>query len=638
MLGPGVAPGETAFKLEYSGADTLRLLVPHTAGDYDFVMTWASFAGVLQDGGEDEVQGWLPLPSRTAGADTLAFPVFLGGAGAKEGGPSLARFWPRVTTFKRISFAQGTSRGQMAQMYEQNIRDALTSLINAIPPGRRAGFQQRANVSLQPSVYVDSVGAIQNPPPAKYVPFWDYTALLPRCIFMMTDRSAASMAHEVGHYAHHVLLDNYGYGFFARNTRPSQHHVGQPGCRNNLIEEPAYFTDYYLTGRADRQDPEHGTFAVRNGTVWMNPATSDIPDLEGFTTAMFASVTRTNPQIFNYERTQVVVPVVTGTRESLFQGCYEIIARGTDSVIDARDRLEGFLGSIQQADKLPIMLQAIGWSYHGRARLIDTSGSTIINATARPLAKAGGVEYLLKPAVPPSGTNDFYTFPELFPMQNTIRVWVGRDSVDVVVANPIPWSTTTPTEQNLGDLIVNPASNLLPLLVPMQGVWTENRSWVRTTTGGLDGGDYAVYNTEDYRPECPPLTWNGTRFLYVRDRSAGTSPRVAELDSLYGEVAPDTRTLRSITFLAELTNWHGQTASSHFLYRMTLRDVPLFGHPRDGLGLDMFTYRLMANEVADKVVNIYLLMDYEGHHIEGRVFDHTERGILIRFKAYPGQP
>ncbi|MBU1950994.1 MAG: hypothetical protein KJ927_19935, partial [Candidatus Eisenbacteria bacterium] len=334
---------------------------------------------------------------------------------------------------------------------EQNVREAATTLINAIPESRRLQVQQDINGSLSPVLYVPqnrSAYLFKSMP--KYVPYWDSFGVISQCAIVIPDDATGSVAHEVGHYFHHVLLGNSGYLNFFRNVRPNGHHVGMAGALNELIEEPAYLAEYYLKGSVGGLGPEKGTFLTNGGGGSISPMTVDYRDLEGMTMVLFASILREDTEIRNYANELVTVPVVEGSREQLWRDCYEIVASGTSGVLTARDKIETLLQNSGQAAKLPAMLQAIGWSHHVVCRFVDGDGNPLSGVTARAVSKVGTSEYRLPARSRESDDTGTYGLSEFFPGASILRVYYDGDSSDV--PRTIPWTTPTNQQVDLGDI------------------------------------------------------------------------------------------------------------------------------------------------------------------------------------------
>jgi hypothetical protein len=495
--GPQTALDEGAFEIVYEGPGALELLLEHDAEDYDFLVGYSPLSAVILEGEELDTSGWLPIRHTELLGDTLVFELSAGTN--KNGSPSLP--WSGVKKFKSVRYKKGTAQADLYAQIEQNVRDALTSLIAAVPASRRAQVMLDVNGPFEPVLYVpQNRSAYLFTSKPKYIPYWDSFGFVSQCAIVIPDDATGSVAHEVGHYLHHVLLGNSGYLPFFQNVRPSGHHVGMAGALNELIEEPAYFAEYYLKGTVGGAGPERGTFLTNGGGGSISPTTVDYRDLEGMTISMLASVIRESGEIRNYANELVKVPVVTGSRDQLWQDCYEIIAMGTRDVLTARTKVETLLQASGQADKLPAMLQAIGWNHHVVCRFVDDDGNPVSGVTARAVSKVGTTEYRLPTRSRESGADGTYGLGQFFPGASVLRVYYDGDSLDV--PQTIPWTTPTNIQVDLGD--VNVVGNALL------------RKLQRCTVLDFDFSAPQVYSDGDshdaFRRTVRSVVWDGFSF------------------------------------------------------------------------------------------------------------------------------
>jgi hypothetical protein len=447
--GPQTASDEGAYEITYDGTGALEILIEHDPEDIDFLVGYTPLNHAVLEGEELDTSGWLPLKSAEALGDTLVFELPVGAN--KMGSQSMP--WSGVKKFKPVRYKKGTTEAVLYAQIEQNVRDALNTLINAVPTSRRTQVMADVNGPLKPVLYMPlnrSAYLFTSTP--KYVPYWDSFGLISQCAIVIPDDAMGSVAHEVGHYLHHVLLGNSGYMPFFQNVRPDGHHVGMAGALNELIEAPAYFAEYHLKGSVGGLGPEQGTFLTNGGGGAISPLIVDYRDLEGMTAAMLAMIIRERTEIRNYANERVTVPVVQGERDQLWQDCYEIIASGTADVLGARSKIEALLLNSGQADKLPAMLQAIGWNHHVVCRFVDSEGEPLEGVTARAVSTVGSTEYRLPSRTRESDATGSYGLGQFFPGSNILRVYYEGDSTDI--AQTIPWTTPTSTQVDFGDVNV----------------------------------------------------------------------------------------------------------------------------------------------------------------------------------------
>ncbi|MFH1143724.1 MAG: hypothetical protein V1774_04185 [Candidatus Eisenbacteria bacterium] len=557
LAGPQTGAGEGAFQVAYSGSGAVEFLMSNAPDTTEFLLGYEAHDGMILENAEEATHSWLPLLDASPDSAAYVFPLPLGQT--RKSGPAYR--WSGVPAFKPLKFAAGTPRDTLAKRFEQNIRDACNTLIFAIPPALRTRVMADINGSYAPKLYVAMNTPGQWwPSSPKYAPFWTFYPAINRCMLLMTNDSPGSVAHETGHYFHHVLIGS-AYVNFARNARPSTHGVGTPGCANNLIEEPAYFAEYYLKGTVGGRGPEGGAFVASGPAGTNEPDKVHFPDLEGFATCMFASIIRDSGTMLSYAGPRVPAPVITADRDSLFHACYQIIADGTTDIYTVRTKVETYLARIGQADRLPAILQPLGWTYRVRCRFVDPLGSPLEGLTARGVSSAGGLEYRLGPGAGQSAADGSYRIATFFPGASILRVYDDGDSIDITTGIQIPWTTLTTQEFNLGDVVINPDR-------PLEALKRKTKVWVSfggsiTFTDGQDdfvldeyfGAGNTGLGTTDVGP---PISWNGTSFSYS---NAGSYEHICEGTvtwevSIQGTAGTDGRTMNisSLHYSARTAN------------------------------------------------------------------------------------
>lgn len=614
LSGPQTDATHGAFEIAYTGSGAVEMLVDHDAEDFDVVLGYVPYQYMMLASDETDAAGWLPLPSTSDSAGVLVFALQEGGAAQGRFPDAAAAAWKGTTKFKRLHIAKGSTHADMMKAYQQNIGDALRQLIHAVPPARQVKAMTDIDGPLNATLYVDINTGAWFPSKPKYVPFWDWTGFVPRCAIVLNDLSPESVAHEVGHYLHHVLVGNQKYAVFASNYR-TNHSIGSVGAKNNLIEEPAYFAEYFLKGVVNSGSPEQGTFVVNGaggngGTI--RPWNRDFTDVEGFATAVLASLTRERSVIYDFENARVAVPVVDGDTLARFQAAFEIIALGTDDIMELRDKVEAHLTSdgAQQA-KLPAMLEPLGWSYHARCRFVNDRTEPRAGLTARALSKVGATEYLLARGSGSSAGDGVFRIQRVFPGRNHLRVYHDGDSTDVTVN--VPWEGVTTEEVNLGDIKIG-GLDLLEILHRRPGTEVWASGYVERAGGDPIFTAFGVQNTDPGWPSPSPLQWSGTKFSFSRhrvDREGDVTNTRA--DSLSGEVSPDGRRILTITMRHEDRSTSDQVGLTyHSVNQVTVVDIPVTSHPYQQSGSEDVRYYLQPAEVKSRVTSVYYLYETPG--------------------------
>ncbi len=598
VSGPQAAPEDSAFALSYTGSDPVQILVPHRSGDFDFVFGYAPFEGVVLEGDEGTDSGWLPFPVKETIGDTLVFELL---APPASGGLQEAH-WQGITNFKKLSIKGLTDHGALMRLFEQNIREALQNLILVVPPARREQAMLDINGSFEPTLFVSvNTGSwLQSKP--KYVPFWTFVPAIPRCALMMKDDYEGSVAHEVGHYLHHVLVGNSQYLNFAMTPRPSDHKLGTPGARNNVIEEPAYFAEYTLNQTINQGSPERGTFLTSLDHV-TDPTQQDFLDLEGMGVMVLASLTRQDAEIHSFYGPRVSVPVVEGGLNERYQACYEWIAQGANTIPSFRYKMHTYLSASGQQDKIPAMLQPLGWSHYAECRFVDERGNPVLGCSARSVSIADGTTYRLPLGTPLTPTPGGYLLQYVYPGESILRIYKPNgDSLDV--ARNIEWGTPTNERQQWGDIVV-PQENLLDLLHRRGNISTSASGYIDdplSENPRYEG--FSVSNTVSCLPGAPALTWEGTRFSFgIQTVEATLYQTAVYSDSLEGQVSLDGRKIEWIRMYSDRTTTYPQGGRYQYQTDVTVRDIPVWDYPGDGMDNTEFRYYLLPAEVPQHIVS-----------------------------------
>jgi hypothetical protein len=363
------------------------------------------------------------------------------------------------------------------------------------------------------------------------------TGLLPLCQIIIPDDHVGSVAHETSHYFHHVLVES-DYVKFSWNSRPG-HAIGTAGALDELIEDMAYLGEYYLNGTVSGMNPTWGTTLADLGASARKPKTTDFRDLEGMAMAIFAAHTRTDNRIADYAGIQRSVPVIPGDVTEKFRDCYEIVAQGTDDVLEVVEKMESLLQTkYSQGAALPAMLQPLGWSHHVKLRFVNGSGGGVPNVEACSVCKTAQGEFCLPKRGTPSNDHGDYTLDEFYPGKSTLRVFIGGDSLDVADIT-IPWSFATNQEFTIPNIVLNSSDILItsidpPAAPPGEDVWIAG-SGFGTTPGTVSFG--AV-------PATQILAWVdfGVRAVIPAGAAPGPTPVTARVG---------TRTSNSFTMFVE---------------------------------------------------------------------------------------
>jgi len=636
--GPTTLPDEGDFEIDYTGTSTVELLMSHDPGDIVYLMGYAPLTGVVLEDAEPDTSGWLPLSASEtlsgATGDTLVFELPF----TDNGRTLLPLSGSSVKKYKRLVYKKGTAHAALVAQVEANIRDAINSLIYAIPPARRPEVRTRIDVDMRPIFVVpQNRAAYFWTAKPKYIPYLGLPGILPIYKIVIPDDCLNNVAHEVSHYLHHVLIQG-GFAAFAWNSRPG-HKVGTTGAFGQLIEDFAYLGEYYLNGNVSDANPRWGSTLAGTDESAKSPKTTDFRDLEGMAVAIFAAHTRDTDRMNDYRGIRRTVPVISGDVTEKFQDCYEIVAQGTDDMLEVVEKMEAILATkYDQADALPAMLEPLGWSHHIKCRFVDAEGEPVANVEARSVCKTGGQEHYLPRRGTPSGNDGRYTLDEFHPGKSTLRIYQGTDSTDVAEIT-IPWSRATNQEQDLGDIYIEGDSGLLEKLRGCGGMYGSATGNMAISGADPEYVGFGFIICSRYGQDCDSLKWNGVEGRYGCTRTfEDTWEREVERDSMYVRAAIDGRSLEILYLRTERTSL--TFAGGYETIRITeieLADVPVLYYPGDQWANDDFIFSLESEEMASHVNRAYYKNWSSGFGgVESSTFLSSPYGTGITFEHYTG--
>ncbi|MBU1700352.1 MAG: hypothetical protein KJ831_09395, partial [Candidatus Eisenbacteria bacterium] len=261
-----------------------------------------------------------------------------------------------------------------------------------------------------------------------------------------------TVAHEVGHYMNHILTSDDQY-LLIENTAPDGHGLGDlHDGRTTIIEDFAYFSQFLLRGSVDLADPTEPGSMYRQ----IRPSVVDAPSAEGFGCVLLSRLWSADQTIgdINAPTDRRPVPTVNlGMSEIL-----SLISLGATNINQLKADVETYLTGVGKADRLPVILERIGWRYLFKVRLVDSNGDPLQNVTVRKFTKANGVEYAPYTKLAITDDDGYIYATHAFPGETTLRLEFQGDSIDV----PVTIDSSLPTDQtiDLGEITVGNALNL----------------------------------------------------------------------------------------------------------------------------------------------------------------------------------
>lgn len=268
-----------------------------------------------------------------------------------------------------------------------------------------------------------------------FIYYTDWVPIVCPQFSVVKDADNANIAHETGHYFHHLLAgDDVFKAIFS--TVPGSHALGEiHEGRKTIAEDYAYFIEFLLTNSVKGSNLYH--LQGELGAINLRPDKVDYPSIEGFGAALLASLirkdTKTN-DVYN-PIYKLEVPVIGANEGDVLSLFY----MGAKDINELRNDVETYLTGIGEEDKFPVILQRLGWQYIGTVKIVDKNGNPIKNADVSIVSKTKTKEYIEKGFM--SDDDGVVTFSRCFGGQNYLRVFLDGDPIDCPIK--IDWSNKT---------------------------------------------------------------------------------------------------------------------------------------------------------------------------------------------------
>jgi hypothetical protein len=400
-----------------------------------------------------------------------------------------------------------------------------------------------------------------------YKGFWWKTLFTSRArMFVPTIKltiDGQSHAHETSHYLVHLMVgDNVQEALESQSSLFSSHGLGEIVGRNQVVEEYAYFLEYYLNSSvggssANLLDP-YSIFLKSKRT----PNNTDMPSVEGFGAVMLQMLKNDQTQIRNVADGKLIdVPTMDISNTRIF----DIIAQGALNINDLRSNIIANLTADEQK-KYQVLLHRSGWQYKVTGKIINKKGEPVKNAEVMAVVKVGGETYpawsdlLVK-------TNDegkFMAISGMFGGENIIQIKTSDGTV-YEVNKSIDWYTKTSDDTNLGDITIdNQENDLMQFLKKMTGFNCSFYSQsdydiiVQTDISGLKNGSEINTSIEsNYKDSFSrnasftnqQISWQGNSFSIIQVFEEGSGSNYEKMTySVTGNLSDDGKIITSVTY------------------------------------------------------------------------------------------
>jgi hypothetical protein len=417
--------------IAYDTDEPITLRLPKNSGDEIMVLGWGTPSGSLDLPEDGEC--WISLPRVDLGdvyEFTIIPPFDLGDKRSSRRGYTHHHI-------ARLSASSPTAT-RLAAIRTQTAVD-VTTYKNMLPEPLRSTISAR--ISANPLTYY----ADQN----YYIGFTRRFLIgnsTTPMIGLIETATANDISHEVGHYMHHMLVGDASY-LNIEDSVPDNHGLGDIiGNRRCIAEDVAYFSQFLLTSSVGAADPTEPSQLYRR----IYPEAVDAPSAEGMGLCLLACLMNTDLTIgdLNNGTDRRAVPTIGLSAGDVLS----LISAGATNINQLRATIDTYLTGISKADRLPVLLERIGWRHQAKMRLVDTNGDPIKNTFVRKFAKVGSDEFAPFTSTTLTDDEGKISVTNVFPGKTTLRMELLGDSLDVV----IDVDPALPTNQivDLGDVEV----------------------------------------------------------------------------------------------------------------------------------------------------------------------------------------
>jgi hypothetical protein len=442
------APGK-GYYIEYDKTEKISLVFPDSAATI-LVYGYGPTSALLGDYTNSD-HTWVSIPPRTLPDGKIAFDLLMPFDTAEKRSARPAPGYGGFTHYWVAKIGAGTTDDDKLLLYDMEADRMIQRYITELPAGMQAAAANNAENAMKWHI---SFGADTYNAFLAYTPLFtvnSYTINIGRS-YTDPPEIEGHIAHESGHYLFHILAgnDNYMTVYSQMPWDSSRHGTGDVNTRSAMfIEEPAYFANYYQTGKvgvyADPTDPKSFIYSAN-----IMPWKVDAPSIEGFGCAMLAGLHRTKTTITDlYSPNKIrfrTVPVIGASFTDIFGLLYQApIPTSTDLLVT---RIATYLASVNKGNLLIPFLHSIGWSYTLTGKLVDAAGKPLAGATVRNIYNDGVETWEGMSTLTPSAADGSFTIPYgVFGVMSVLRVYTGADSQDVDININLTSPTNVPVKQ-----------------------------------------------------------------------------------------------------------------------------------------------------------------------------------------------
>lgn len=489
---PPVYAGE-GFRAEYEGDQPVEILVDAGPGDRIMVSGYGLANGSFSE--HDSAEGrWLAVPCVDTTASGLAFLLTLPFETEIEKAPASTRRGFREYWISKIP-AGADEITRMIHLERQSAA-YIDSFLSALPEPRRSALRAEARGRMHTHYQYDGL---------YYQGFWwrsfgSHGRLIRPTIHLRTTADAGNVAHETGHYITHLLVGDEVWSALEGQAPLwyTEHGIADAMGREFLLEDYAYFAEWFLTGGVKAVDLHDPYAPFRDIT----PLGRDFPGVEGFAAVLLAALTRTTPtmrDLVSGRPTDVPAPAMDDAE------VFEIISRGATGIDRLREEVAAALGP--RADLLPAIAQRSGWSYSVRGRLVNPTGDPAPGIAVSSVYHGGGRTYEGGyTSLTTDADGKFAIVGGVFPGRSHIRCVDPPDTAEFLI--DLDWTFPTDRTVELGNRTVS-FPPVIVSLSPASGEVGDPVEVAGRRFGASQGGGGVTFGGV----AAAPTEWSDTRIV-----------------------------------------------------------------------------------------------------------------------------
>jgi len=417
LAGPATGhAGGRGLYVRYEGDGEARLRVPYTEEETACLLTYGEPAGSWHSHVRNM---WYALPVadtiRSTAGDSLVF--LLGLPQEREAGECEAGFAHWLITIPAASEEGLALRASIALA-----RQFLAAWLDSLDEPLRTQAETRMRDELPPHFYPDGnyyAGFARLCPSGRIVS--------QARIGIAPQATSSRIAHQIGHYAMHILAGDEAYRELESHRLPDKGIGAFQFDRLGLIEDYAHWHEYLLAGSVegagDPNDPS-GFFPSP-----VDPARLDAPSLEGYGVLLFEALTRNDSTIVTLGGDETTVPAL-----GLDYGDLAPILRLAKPDMNRLwNALDPLLESEGCGGCLPLLAAATGWNYSGHGVLVGPGSVLIQGARLSDRVMVNGREYV-SPRTAVTASDGSFRITNIFPGPSRIVVEAPADTFELATA------------------------------------------------------------------------------------------------------------------------------------------------------------------------------------------------------------